>query len=40
MIFYKLFSYFNGLEPIIREIYGPFSMMTLYDLEAGVKDQI
>ena len=28
------------LEPIIREIYSPFSMMTLHVLEEGVKGQI
>ena len=39
MISYTLFSYFEALEPIIREIKGPFSMMTLYDLKVGVKDQ-
>ena len=40
MISYKLFSYFEALEPIIRRIEVPFSMMTLHDLEAGVKGQI
>ena len=33
-------SYFEVLEPIIREILGPFSMMTLHDLEIWVKGQI
>ena len=40
MISHKLFSYFDALEPIIREIEGPFSMMTLHDLETGVKGKI
>ena len=40
MISYKLFSYFEVLEPIIQEISGHFSMMALHDLEAGVKGQI
>ena len=40
MISYKLCSYFDALELIIGMIEGPFSMMTLHDLEAGVKGQI
>ena len=40
MISYKLFSEFEALEPILRETSGPFSMMTLHDLEAGVKGQV
>ena len=40
IISYKLFPYFETIEPVIREILVPFSMMTLHDLEAGVKGQI
>ena len=40
MISYKLFSYFEALESIIREVEGTFGMMTLHHLEAGVKVQI
>ena len=39
MISYR-FSYFVALESIIREMQGLFSMITLLDLEAGVKGQI
>ena len=38
--FLQVVSYFEVLDPIIRKILGPFSMMTLHDLEAGVKGQI
>ena len=37
IISYKLFSYFEVPEPIIREIQGLLSTMTLHDLEVGVK---
>ena len=40
MISQKLFSNFEALEPIIREIKAPFSLMTLHDHDAGVKGQI
>ena len=35
--FLQIVSYFEALESIIREKKGPFSMMTLHDLEEGVK---
>ena len=38
--FLVVFSNFEALKPIIREIYGPFSMMTVHDLEAWVKGTI
>ena len=38
--FLQVVFIFEALELIIREIQGPFSMMTLHDLEAGVKGQI
>ena len=37
MISYKLFSYFEALEQISREIQGSFGMVTLHDLEQGSK---
>ena len=32
-----VFSDLEAQEPILREIEGSFSMMTLHELEAGVK---
>ena len=40
LISYKLFSYFEALEPTTEEILGPLDMMSLHDLKAGVKGQI
>ena len=40
MTLYRLFTYFQALRPMIREISGIFSVMTPNDHEGGVKGQI